>query len=169
VSRAATSKAARGLLIACALAAGAVIAPRAGIAAGGMVLFIEVARDNPDPARPTGVVDTIDDLARALRDCWSPPPFDQNFGPVDVTFTVAFKRSGELFGKPKLVTFVQKVTPEMRGRYYTAVAETLDRCAQMPFTETMGGAVAGRVFRVNFLDKRNSKRAQASWPTTTTR
>jgi len=30
----------------------------------------------------------------------------------------------------------------------------------MPFTEQMGGAVAGRVFRVNFLDKRNSKRAE---------
>jgi hypothetical protein len=29
----------------------------------------------------------------------------------------------------------------------------------MPFTDSMGGAVAGRTFRVNFLDRRNSRKA----------
>jgi hypothetical protein len=157
----------RSLVLAAALAA-TIPDPRVALAQGGMVLFIEVGRDNPNPVRPAGPVNTIQDLSRALRDCWTPPPFDRDLGPIDVTFTVSFKRSGELFGKPRVITFVQKVTPEIRGRYYAAVAEALDRCAKMPFTEQMGGAVAGRVFRVNFLDKRNSKRAETSWPTTTT-
>jgi hypothetical protein len=151
---------ARSLGLAAALAAGIVAAPRVGAAQGGMVLFIEIGRDNREPAKPTGAVNTIQDLSLALRGCWSPPPFDRDVGPIDVTFTVSFKRSGELFGKPRVITFVQKVTPEIRGRYYTAVAEALDRCAQMPFTESMGGAVAGRVFRVNFLDRRNSKKVE---------
>jgi len=51
------------------------------------------------------------------------------------------------------------LTNEERERYYTSVAEAIDRCAPMPFTETMGGAVAGRTFRVNFLDRRNSRKA----------
>ena len=62
-----------------------------------------------------------------------------------------------------IVEFVRPVTPEERGRYYAAVAEAIDRCSQMPFTEQMGGAVAGRVFRVNFIDARNRKQAEVPW------
>jgi hypothetical protein len=134
-----------------------------------MVLFIEVAQDNQSPARPGGRVDNLRDLTAALRRCWSPPPIEPGAGPVDVTFTISFKRSGELFGKPKIVTFEPKVKPDVRDRYYRAVAEALDLCSQMPFTDRMGGAVAGRTFRVNLLDRRNSKRAETTWLTTTTR
>lgn len=151
---------ARRLVLTAALAAGIIAGPRVGVAQGGMVLFIEIGRDNRAPVKPRRAVNTIQDLSRALRDCWNPPPVDPQVGPIDATFTVSFKRSGELFGKPRVITFVQTVTPEIRGRYYAAVAEALDLCSQMPFTEQMGGAVAGRVFRVNFLDKRNSKRAE---------
>jgi hypothetical protein len=140
------------------LAAFLICAPRAGHAQG-MILFIEIGQNNSDPVRPGHAVDNLRDLTDALRRCWSPPPIEAGDGPVDVTFTISFKRSGELFGKPKIVTFVQKITPNLRDRYYQAVAEALDRCRQMPFTEQMGGAVAGRAFRVNFLDRRNSKRA----------
>jgi hypothetical protein len=162
------SKAARGLLIACALAASAALAPHAGVAAGGTILGIEFGRDNPEPRKPTAAVNTLRDLSLALLACWNPPPLDPQVGPIDVNFTVSFKRSGELFGKPRVVTFAQRVTDEIRGRYYAAVAEAIDLCSHMPFTEQMGGAVAGMVFRVTFIDRRNSKRADASWPTTTT-
>jgi hypothetical protein len=168
VNGGATSKVARGLLIACALAASAGLATRTGVAAGGMILVIEFGRDNPEPRKPATAVHTIRDLSLALLACWRPPPLDPQVGPIDVNFTVSFKRSGELFGKPRVVTFAQRVTDEIRGRYYAAVAEAIDLCSQMPFTEQMRGAVAGTVFRVSFIDKRNSKRADASWPTTTT-
>lgn len=158
--------AARSVVLAAALGVGIVAAPAVAIAQG-TVLFIEFGSDNPQPGKPSGPVNTLQDLSRALSECWSPPPLDRTIGPVDVTFQVSFKRSGELFGKPKVVTFVQKVTPELRDRYYQAVAETLDRCSQMPFTEQMGGAVAGRPFRVNFIDKRTEKRAERTWPTRT--
>ena len=85
--------------------------------------------------------------------------------PVDLTFQVSFKRSGELFGKPRAINFARQVTDKEREVYYRAVAEAVERCSQMPFTEAMGGAVAGRPFRVNFLDRRNTKRAGFTWPT----
>jgi hypothetical protein len=150
---------ARILVVAAALGAGLIAAPRAGLAQE-MILFIEFASANPRPARPAGPVDNLRDLSGALRRCWNPPPIDSAVGPVDVTFKVSFKRSGELFGKPKVVTFVQKVTPELRDRYYQAVAEAIDLCSPMPFTESMGASAAGRVFRVNFLDRRNSKKVE---------
>ena len=55
------------------------------------------------------------------------------------------------------------VSDEERQRYSTAVVEAVDRCSPMPFTEQMGGAVAGRTLRVNFLDRRNSRKAEVSW------
>ena len=73
---------------------------------------------------------------------------------------MSFKRSGELFGKPRVVNFAREVTPEERRRYYQAVVEAIDRCSPMPFTEAMGGAVAGRTFRVNFLDRRDSRKTE---------
>jgi hypothetical protein len=148
------------------VAAIAAMAPGAAFAQG-MLLWIEIGRDNPRPARPSASIDNISGLSDALRRCWNPPPADASRPKIDVTFSISFKRSGELFGKPKVVTFAQPVTDEQRGRYYTAVAEALDLCSKMPFTDSMGGAVAGRVFRVNFVDERNSRKTQ-KWLTTKT-
>jgi len=128
-------------------------------------LSILIRGTNANPARPTAPVNNLQELSAALAACWSPPPADRERGPVDVIFQVSFKRSGELFGKPRIVEFARPVTPEERGRYYAAVAEAIDRCSQMPFTEAMGGAIAGRVFRVNFIDMRNRKQAEVPWPT----
>ena len=122
-------------------------------------LTIPVYVSNREPKRPTAPIDNLQQLMRALHDCWTPPTLDPGRGPIDVTFRVSFKRTGELFGKPPTIEFVQQVTPEQRGRYYQAVAEALDFCSKMPFTDAMGGAVAGRVFRVNFIDMRNRKQA----------
>ena len=128
-------------------------------------LGIPIPASHPPPTRPTAPVNTVREMAWALAGCWNPPPLDPGQQPIDVVFKVSFKRSGERFGKPPFIEFVQPVTPEVRGRYYQAVAEALDRCAQLPFTEAMGGAVAGRVFRINFIDMRNRKQ---TWLTTKT-
>ena len=129
------------------------------------VLTIIITRSNPEPVRPTGPINTLRDLQIAFVGCWSPPPVDSEHGPVDLTFQVSFKRSGELFGKPRAIHFARQVTDKEREVYYRAVAEAVERCAQMPFTETMGGAAAGRLFRINFQDQRNTKRAGFPWLT----
>ena len=130
-----------------------------------MTLAIEIRGTNSSPAHPAAPVNNLQELATALAGCWSPPPPDRDRGPVDVIFQVSFKRSGELFGRPRIVEFARAVTPDERRRYYAAVAEAIDRCSPMPFTEQMGGAVAGRVFRVNFIDMRNRKQAGVPWRT----
>jgi len=154
-------------------AAAAALAAAIGLSAPaahaqGMVLQIEIRDDNTRPIRPHGAVNTLQDFMTALAACWSPPPLNARRQPLDLTFQVSFKRSGELFGKPRVVNFARSVTDEERQLYYTAVAEAVDRCVPMPFTESMGGAVAGRTFRINFLDRRNSRKAEVSWLTMTT-
>ena len=148
------------MIRAAALAVAACLCAGAAHAQGvGAILSIEIGRSNPRPVRPSTPVNTLQDMMAAFAACWSPPPLDQGRQPLDLTFQVSFKRSGELFGKPRVIDFARPITDEERQRYYTAVAEAVDRCSQMPFTEAMGGAVAGRPFRVNFLDRRNSRRA----------
>jgi hypothetical protein len=129
------------------------------------VLTIIITRSNPAPVRPTAPINTLRDLQIALAGCWSPPPLNSDRAPVDLTFQVSFKRNGELFGKPRAIHFARQVTDKEREIYYRAVAEAVERCAQMPFSEAMGGAAAGRLFRINFQDQRNTKRAGFTWPT----
>jgi len=133
--------------------------------AQGTLLLIEIRATNSKPVRPTERVNDLQEFMAAWAGCWSPPPVDQSRPPLDLTFQVSFKRSGELFGKPRAVSFAREVTLEERQRYYRAVAEAVDRCSQMPFTDQMGGAVAGRPFRVSFLDRRDSRKAEIRWPT----
>jgi hypothetical protein len=128
-------------------------------------IVISVPGPNSNPHEPTAAVNSLNDLARALFECWNPPPLSGE-QPVDVIFVISFKRSGELYGKPRVIQFNGEVTPTRRGIYYTAVAEALDRCSKMPFTEAMGASAAGRVFRITFVDMRNRK--QTLWLTTRT-
>ena len=128
-------------------------------------LVVTFQDSNPNPAKPTQPLNSLKDLALAIAGCFTLPPVDRERQPVDVIFQVSFKRSGELFGKPRTVEFNGEVTPQQRAVYYAAVAEALDRCSPLPFTEAMGGAVAGRVFRITFVDMRNRKKAELQWPT----
>ncbi len=84
-----------------------------------MILTIEINRSNANPARPTAPINTLQDLSAAFAGCWQPPPADSSRQPVDLTFQVSFKRSGELFGKPRAISFARTVTDEERQRYYT--------------------------------------------------
>ena len=115
--------------------------------------------ENPNPTRPTAPIDTLWGIVVALRQCWSPPPLGAE-RTVDVGFHISFKRSGELFGKPRSVMFAHELSQERRDKYYQAVAEALDRCANLPFTDSLGGAVAGRKLRVLLIDMRNKTQRQ---------
>ena len=149
-----------------ALGAGLALHPQPSRAAGGMLMSIELRYDNPRPRRPAGQVSDLIEIQAALADCWQFPPVDEGRAPVDVVFTVSFKRSGELFGKPRVVKFSREVSDAERERFYQAVVEAIERCSPMPFTESMGGAVAGRTFHIRFIDSRKRKQADTQWLTT---
>jgi hypothetical protein len=100
-------------------------------------------------------VNTIRDVFEKLRSCWKPPPASSANPDVDITVTVSFNRNGEILGHPKITYESEQATDNDRLMYRVAVMEALQRCTPMPFTEAMGGAIAGRPFAVQF---RNRKR-----------
>ena len=102
--------------IACAAVLGALLTVD-GASAGYTLLQIIINGSNPKPRRPSAPINTLQELSAAFADCWNPPPVDPERQPIDLTFQVSFKRSGELFGKPRAVQFARTVSQEERERY----------------------------------------------------
>jgi len=97
-------------------------------------------------------VNTVREILARLETCWRAPPASQA-NPIDITVIVSFNRAGAIFGRPKITFESATANDNDRLLYRIAVMEALQRCAPMPFTEAMGGAVAGRPFAVQFHHK----------------
>lgn len=98
-------------------------------------------------------LDSIADVGTRLYTCWKPPPRSRA-NPIDITVIVSFTREGAILGHPKIAYESAHASDNDRLMYRIAVMETLQRCTPLPFTEGLGGAVAGRPFTVRFGNRR---------------
>jgi hypothetical protein len=98
-------------------------------------------------------LDTIKDVFTRLYSCWRPPPASRT-NPMDITVIVSFNREGAILGQPRITYESGNAGDNDRIAYRIAVMETLQRCAPLPFTEGLGGAVAGRPFAVTFRSRK---------------
>jgi hypothetical protein len=73
---------------------------------------------------------------------------------MEITVLLSFKRNGEMFGQPRIIFQSSDASDVQRASYRTAVAETLKRCASLPFTEAFGNGMAGAPFTMRFVDDR---------------
>jgi len=105
-------------------------------------------------------VNTIKDVFERLGTCWKPPPASRA-RPMDITIIVSFNRSGAILGRPKITYESAEADDNDRLAYRVAVMEALQRCTPMPFTESMGGAVAGHPFAVKFHPRK--PREKQAW------
>ena len=103
---------------------------------------------------PQAPINTLTDLEAALQACWVPPPMEQSRLGMEITVLMSFKRNGELFGQPRIVFQSRDASDTQRSSYRIAVAQTLKRCASLPFTEALGNTVAGQPFTMTFVDDR---------------
>jgi hypothetical protein len=104
-------------------------------------------------ASPVRRVDTIRDVFRALQACWQPPS-GSGFSGQELTVRFSFKRSGELLGKPRITYYKAGTEADQREPFTRAVREAFERCTPLPFTESFGRAIAGRIFAFRFVDAR---------------
>ena len=98
-------------------------------------------------------LDTIKDVFAKLYSCWQPPPASRA-NPMDITVIVSFNREGAILGQPRITYESANAGDNDRIAYRIAVMETLQRCAPLPFTEALGGAVAGRPLAVTFRSRK---------------
>jgi hypothetical protein len=110
-------------------------------------------------------VNSIRDVIAKLRTCWRPPPPSRANPDIDITVIFSFKRNGEILGRPKITYESEQATDNDRLEYRIAAMEALQRCTPMPFTESMGGAIAGRPFAVQFHNRKPQPAEKRAWLT----
>ena len=99
-------------------------------------------------------LDTIRDVLVRLLGCWKPPPLSQA-NPMDITVLVSFNRDGSILGRPRITHESEQASDHDRLQYRLAVMQALQRCTPLPFTEALGGAIAGRPFAVPFRTRKS--------------
>src|SRR5258705_13532365 len=104
-------------------------------------------------------LDTLKEIFARLYSCWKPPPLSQA-NPIDITVIVSFNREGVILGHPKITYESENASDNDRLKYRVAVMETLQRCTPLPFTEGLGGAVAGRPLAVPFRTRKRSPKTE---------
>ena len=114
--------------------------------------LVWLAAAAPAQAEPQQL-DTIKDVFAKLYSCWRPPPASRA-NPMDITVIVSFNREGAILGQPRITYESGNAGDNDRIAYRIAVMETLQRCAPLPFTEALGGAVAGRPLAVTFRSRK---------------
>jgi hypothetical protein len=132
----------------------------------GMLFLMTSSTAQAEP----GQVDNIKEAFARLRTCWKPPPASRANPDVEITVVVSFRRDGNILGHPKITYESEHATDNDRLAYRIAVMEALQRCTPMPFTESMGGAVAGRPFAIRFQNRKPPPQPveKRAWLTTTT-
>src|ERR1041385_1035015 len=99
----------------------------------------------PAAAAPKGPLNTLRELGSAITGCWQWPPGDQIQTGMELTVMLSFKRGGEIFGGR--ITYQSRyVSEKERALYYEALAQALRLCSPLPVTESLGHAMAGRMF-----------------------
>lgn len=107
-------------------------------------------QENPSSVRR---IDTIQEVFQALRACWRAPAGSGLSG-QEITVRLSFKRNGEVLGKPRITYYKPGTQEDLREPFTRAVREAFERCTPLPFTESFGAAIAGRVFAIRFVDAR---------------
>ena len=128
--------------------------PLPGLAA--LLLCLSLAA--PAAAQPAQL-DTLKDIFVRLHSCWKPPPLSQA-NPIDITVVVSFNREGAILGHPKITFESEQASDNDRLKYRIAVMEALQRCTPLPFTEGLGGAVAGRPLAVRFITRKRPPKTE---------
>jgi hypothetical protein len=141
------------------LAALGILIAGVGRVTGG-ALAIAVTATSAAAQKPQAPLNTLKDIGAALQACWVPPPMDQSRPGMQITVLMSFRRNGELFGQPRITFESAGASDDERLAYRIAVAQMLQRCAPLPFTEALGNAMAGRPFRMRLIDERKLKQAE---------
>ena len=105
-------------------------------------------------AQGAGQLNTLTDLFKQLGRCWRSPRLPEGDLGMQITVLVAFNRTGEILGQPRITYETETASDDDRLAYRKAVMETLQRCTPLPFTEGFAGAIAGQPLTFRFDDRR---------------
>lgn len=125
---------------------------------GGTSLAQDIKPREPEGVAPKGPINTLKELFEAVYRCWQWPPEAEIQTGMELTVMLSFKRSGEIFGGR--ITYQSRyVSEKERALYHEALVNALRLCSPLPVTESLGHAIAGRMFVFPFRDYRKQRKA----------
>ncbi len=93
---------------------------------------------------------TIDDLgsvAPVLDLCVTRALRGQAFTPRrDATVRLAFRRDGSIIGRPAVSYSLPRRGEPEQERFIGAILSAIEGCTPLPFSNGLGGAIAGKIF-----------------------
>jgi hypothetical protein len=104
-------------------------------------------------------LNTLRELFAALRACWTPPPLEDGRAGMEVSVRLSFDRDGNIIGQPRFTYSSPDASAHERDTYRRAVIDSLARCAPLPLTAGLGGAIAGRPIAIRYIDNRDPRRS----------
>jgi hypothetical protein len=112
-----------------------------------------VRTEPPAAAAPVvpGRLNSIRDVFGALRGCFAGALGTPGAQELSATIRFSFTRHGEILGEPRF-TYVQPgLSADARQAFERAVGHALVACMPLPFTDGLGGALAGRPFSIRIV------------------
>jgi len=128
-------------------------------------LTIQTVPSQEDAAkyqRPDHDLDSIRDLFAELRSCWTPPQAESAKAGMQMTVRFSFKRSGDMIGSPRMTFATVGTAADVRDTYLKAINSSLDACIPLKFTDSLGGALAGRPIAIRYVDNRDLAKQPAT-------
>ena len=103
------------------------------------------------PRPGTRKLNSIREVLDALRSCFAGAVAPDTELGLAATIRFSFTRSGDILGEPRF-TYVQSGIPAgMKHNFEQAIGHALIACAPLPFTDSLGGALAGRPFSIRVV------------------
>jgi hypothetical protein len=122
----------------------------------GFVTLMALAFDaHSGPAKSDSPINSIHDIAAALRACWISPGLQERSGIVFVV-RVSFRGNGAVLGTPFLIFQTPDVSMEERAPYKTAVDEMLRRCTPLHFSSGLAAEIAGHPINLRIIEGRGA-------------
>jgi hypothetical protein len=113
-------------------------------------------RDVAEARKPDGQLNTLRDLFKALRACWSPPAADDAYRGMQMSMRFSFNAEGKLIGAPRVTYASRNASQKTRDLYHDALAQSLQDCVPLSFTRSFAGAIAGRPIVIRVIENRDN-------------
>jgi hypothetical protein len=84
-----------------------------------------------------------------IAQCWKAPR-TQAARVIEVTVRLSFSSAGVPIGEPRVVYIRAPVEPGLREKIAASVLAAVKTCTPLPFTPSLGGAIAGRMLAIRF-------------------
>jgi hypothetical protein len=110
-------------------------------------------QDDRPPENRVGQLARYRQVADTLAQCWRPPAEFDGRPWGQVTLRVSFKRDGTVNGMPLIPHVPEGLTQAARSDLRQSLMTALRRCTPLNLSPSLGGAIAGQIFALRFIEQ----------------